>query len=396
MKINSIVNRYMVMEMVPPFLLNLFFFTFIFLLSRILDITNMIVNYKIGLGTILLMLLYSMPYFLVFVVPMSVMMTVLLTFLGMSTDNEILALKSCGVSLYQLIPSVLLFCALGGLLTGIMINFGLPWGRLSLKALTVRVATANLDIGLKERTFNDRFEGVMLYVNRIDPRSRDLIDVFIRDQRDEKVRATILSPRGRLYSSPDRPAFRMRLHDGTINQVDIETRSVNTARFETYDITLDLRRAVASVGRGPKDEKEMYPGELADFLDTYGKKDARYYQALLEFHKKLSIPFACLALGILAVPLGVQSKFSRRSFGLGLGLTFFLLYYLLLSAGLVFGENGSYPPAVGVWVPNIVMGGLGIYLFLRVAADRPVRIIFIPFLIHRAKSLILRRRGAAP
>ena len=114
--------------------------------------------------------------------------------------------------------------------------------------------------------------------------------------------------------------------------------------------------------------------EFRQYLNTAAIKDEQYYTTLIEFHKKFSIPFACIALGILAVPLGVQSESAKRSSGLGLGLVFFLIYYLMLSAGQVFGEAGVYPPAIGMWVPNVVMGGLGLFLVVRTANDRPVKI----------------------
>jgi lipopolysaccharide export system permease protein len=95
----------------------------------------------------------------------------------------------------------------------------------------------------------------------------------------------------------------------------------------------------------------------------------------VEFHKKFSIPFACIALGILAVPLGIQSSSSRKSAGLGIGLIAFLIYYLLLSAGLVFSEAGNLSPVVGMWIPNFIMGGLGIYLLFKSANDKPFVIL---------------------
>ncbi len=382
MKINSIANRYLFVEMLSPFLVNVMFFTLIFLLTEILEITNMIVNYKVGLSSIALLLAYSMPYFLVFVLPMSVMMAILLTFLRMSSDNEIIALKSSGVSVYQLLPPVLVFCLIGTLLTGVMIIYGMPWGRLSMKQLTIEVAKSNIDIGLKERTFNNSFEGVMLYVNRIDMQSKDLIDVFIQDERTPGTVLTVIAPRGRLFSEPDRLVFHLRLYNGTINQVSLDSRMVNAVRFDTYDINLDLQKAAAHLGSGKKDEKEMSIAELHHYLENAPERNSQYYSTLLEFHKKFSIPFACFSLGILAVPLGIQSKSARRSFGLGLGLALFLLYYLMLSAGLVFGEEGLYPPLIGMWVPNIVTGGIGVYLLVRTVKGHPIYIDLFPRLFR--------------
>ena len=373
MKINSIVYKYIFKEMIPPFVINLLFFNFIFLLTKILDITNMIVNYRISLFDVLLLLIYSMPHFLEFVIPMSVMTTVLLTFFRLSSDNEIVALKAGGMSIYELLPPVLLFCLIGCILTGFMTIYGLPWGRLSFKNLTYEVASSNVNIGMKERTFNDNFEGVMLYINKIDLKNKALIDIFIEDQRTKNIISTVVAPRGKMSCEPDKLLFHLQLYNGTINQVDIERRTVHSINFDTYDINLDLKKSVPTK-KGRKDEKEMSLAELSEYLKDSVNKDAKYYASLIEFHRKFSIPFACFALGLLGIPLGIQSKFTKRAFGLGFGLIFFLLYYLMLSAGWVFGEAGVYPPLIGMWMPNIVTGGIGLYLFARTANDRPILI----------------------
>lgn len=371
--------------MIPPFVINLLFFNFIFLLTKILDITNMIVNYRISLFDVMLLLIYSMPHFLEFVIPMSVMTTVLLTFFRLSSDNEIVALKAGGMSIYNLLPPVLLFCLIGCILTGFMTIYGLPWGRLSFEKLTYEVASSNVNIGMKERTFNDNFEGVMLYTNKIDLKNKALIDIFIEDQRTRNVISTIVAPRGEMYSEPDKFLFHLRLYNGTINQVDIESRTVHSINFDTYNINFDLKKSVTAK-KGRKDEKEMSIAELSKYLKDNVNKDAKYHATLIEFHRKFSIPFACFALGLLGVPLGVQSKSAKRAFGLGLGLLFFLLYYLMLSAGWVFGEAGVYPPLIGMWMPNIVIGGIGLYLFVRTANDRPSLISYLPYLFKRIFS----------
>ena len=383
MKINSIVNRYFFTEMIPPFTLNIVFFTFVFLMAKILDITKMIVNYKISISSVFMLLLYSIPHFLEFVIPLSIMMSILLTFLRLSADNEIVALKAGGFSIYRLLPPVMLFCLLGFLLTGFMSIYGVPWGRLSFKDLTLEVVSSNAKIGLKERTFNDSFKDVMLYMNKIDLKSKILINVFIEDKRNKNIVSTVVAPRGNIFNRPDRPSFHLRLYDGSINQVDINNQATHSIKFDTYDINLDLEKTISAAKGRSKDEKEMNLVELRQHIQTFSKKDVRYFTALIEFHKKFSIAFACFALGILAVPLGIQSHSAKRSFGLGLGLFFFLLYYLMLSAGWVFGETGVYPPVIGMWLPNVVMGGLGLFLLDRTAKERPVNIRYLPALIKR-------------
>ena len=384
MKINSIIYRYIFREFLPPFGINLVFLTFIFLMTRILDITNLVVNYRLSLWKIVLLIVYTMPYFLEFVIPMSIMMAVLLTFLRLSGDNEIVALKSGGVSIYRLLPPVFFFCLLGWLLTSFMAIYGLPWGRLSLKELSYNVASANVGIALKERTFNDGFKDIMLYVGRIDMKNNRLINVFIEDQRTENVVSTVVAPSGKLLSDAENYKFHMRLFDGAINQVNLAEKAARTVKFDTYDISLDLKRALVRARGGPKDEEEMSLSELRQAIRQVVKKDAQFYLTLMEFHKKFSIPFSCFVLGLLAVPLGIQSKASTRSYGIGLGLAFFLIYYIMLSAGWVFGEAGIYPPLIGMWVPNIVMGAIGLYILKKTTKERSVRIDLLFIWLQRA------------
>jgi len=372
MKINAIVNKTILFEMIPTFLINLFFFTFIFLMTTILDITNMIINYKIDMTSIALMLIYSMPFFLEFIIPMSIMMAVLLTFLRMSSDNEIVALKASGVSIYRLLPPVLFFCLLGCLLTGFMAIYALPWGRVSFKELAYQIAIKHVNVGVKERVFNDTFEGIMLYVSKIDPKSKELIDVFIEDQRTGNIVSSVVAPTGRLISNPEELVFNLKLNNGSINQVNLEKKSVHTIQFDTYEINLDLKKTETAPRDLRRDEEELSIPELKEIINTSKKKDTRYYMVLIEFHKKFSIPFACFTLGLLALPLGIRSKSARKSFGVGLGLAGFMLYYILLTIGWAFGETDIYPPLVGMWVPNIVIGLIGIYILYKTANDRPL------------------------
>ncbi len=377
MKINTIVNRFILRELIPPFFMNMGFFMFVFLMREILDITNMIVNYRVSLGIFLMLILYSMPYFLVYIIPMSVMMSVLLTFLRMSADNEILALKSGGVSLYNMLFPVAAFAAAGFALTVFMAVYGMPWGKSSYEQLSMEVVQSNFNIGLKERQFIDNFDGVMMYVNEVDVKSRGMKGVFIEDNREGGQASTVVAPEGYLFEGEKPYTFMIRLYGGIVSQGGPGTKSAHATRFDTYDIRLDLKSAASGSGSRHRDKKEMGLGELRAYLEDQDNRGKRYYSMHVEFHRKFSIPFACIALAVLAMPLGVQTVSARKSAGLGIGLVCFLLYYLLLSGGMVLGETGRYHPAPLLWLPNIVLGGLGIYLLVKAANDSPTALFSV-------------------
>ena len=234
MILNTTVNRYIFKELIPPYALNLLFFIFVFLMRQILEITNVIVNYQVGLAAFFFMLVYSMPYFLAYIIPMSVMMGVLLTFLRLSSDNEIVALKASGISLYHLLPPVIFFAVINVLITAFMGVYGVPWGQQSYKQMAMEVVQSNFNVGLKERQFNDSFDGVMFYVNKIDFTDNSLKDVYIEDQRNPGLSTTIVSPRGRIHRYGDDLSVSLRLYDGMINQVNLKNRAVHATRFDSY------------------------------------------------------------------------------------------------------------------------------------------------------------------
>ena len=82
-------------------------------------------------------------------------------------------------------------------------------------------------------------------------------------------------------------------------------------------------------------------------------------------------------MGLLAMPLGLHSRSGQRTFGLIIGLFLILIYYLMVSAGLVFGKTGRVSPAIGMWLPNVVMGIAGIWFVVRSARERSVFIDFV-------------------
>jgi lipopolysaccharide export system permease protein len=388
MKVNSIISRYLFREMIPPFLINLILFTFIFLMAKILNITDMILNYGVSVSSVLLMLICSIPSFLVFVIPMSIMMGVLLAFLRFSNDNEIIALKSAGLSIFRLLSPVFVFCLIGCLVTGFMCIYGSPWGMLSLKALMLETAKSNIDIALKERTFNDSFKDVMLYVEKIDAKDNTLRGVFIEDRQVPETVSSIVAPRGKLSCDPERLTFWLTLFNGIINKVDQKNKTAHSVSFDIYDFKLEVAQILYAKKSGKKHRKEMSLGELRHSLREATEKNAKYYLTLMEYHQKFSIPFACFVFGLVAVPLGIQSKSAKRSFGIVLGLFLFLIYYIFLSAGLVLGEAGMCPPVVCMWGPNLVIGAVGLYLLMLSAKERPLKgISVLPRIFMRQRFI---------
>jgi lipopolysaccharide export system permease protein len=128
---------------------------------------------------------------------------------------------------------------------------------------------------------------------------------------------------------------------------------------------------------GEKRQDEMTVSELNDYIHNNSVPREQRRIAKAELHEKFSIPFACLTLGLLAMPLGLKSAFSKKSSGLGLGLFCFLMYYALMAFGWSFARNRLITPSLAMWLPNIIMGIIGMYFFIRVSKEKPIGFEFI-------------------
>ncbi len=374
MKFNTILNRYIFKELLPPFFISLLFLTFIFLMTRIPNITNMVVNYNTGLFAVLLLILYSLPRFLEFTLPMSVMISVLLTFMRMAGDNEIIAVKGSGINIYRLLPPVVLFCFLGACLTTWVTVWGVPWGKLSFSYTGSKLIASSVNVALKERQFNNVFDDIMIYVTSIDVKTGVLSDIFIEDNRSGEGGNITIASEGMLLSQEGKSIYTLRLHDGLVNQVNLENESVNLVHFNTYDISFDMMDERNAQKKRKKHYDEMALSELITFIKNKKGTPSQLSSARMELHEKFSIPAACIVLGILSFALSLQSVSSRRASGFGMSLFFFLLYYLMLAAGWSAGESGFYTPLVGMWLPNFIIGGAGLYFLVRAAKEDPVAI----------------------
>ena len=375
MKVFKRIHTYLFLELVPPFAISVFFLTSVFLMTRIPKITNMVVNYNTSVIDIVLLISYTLPRFMEFTIPMSAMISVLLTTMRMSGENEITALKGAGMTLYKLLPPILVFSMITLMLTLMVTVYGNPAGKTALRKKTLELARSSIDAALQERQFNCELDRIMIYVAHVDMKNKDLTDVFIEDRRTANMVSISTAPRGRLVSQEIEDVYTIRLYDGMINQVNVQDHSVTNINFKHYDINIDLATMQKTQrGRSDNDLDEMGPGELIRQIRAGFKSREMENEAHLVLHEKFSIPFACLFLSVLAFPLGIQSMSLRKSSGFSMGIGFFLLYYFLLALGWSGGEAGHYPAFIGMWLPNVVMGAAGIFLLVRNANERPVHL----------------------
>ena len=174
---------------------------------------------------------------------MAVLLGTLITFGRLSGDSEIIAFKASGVSLYQLFFPIAIFSISAYLLTALLVSYGLPWGTMGFKATLYKIAQTKADIEIKERVFNDIFDGLVVYVDKVPIQGKRMEGILIYDERDQGNINTIFAKEGFLSSNPTSQEVILRLFDGDIHRFDPKGNVYQKIKFDAYDLKLELAKA---------------------------------------------------------------------------------------------------------------------------------------------------------
>jgi lipopolysaccharide export system permease protein len=98
-------------------------------------------------------------------------------------------------------------------------------------------------------------------------------------------------------------------------------------------------------------------------------KDERLRSYQVEIHKKFSIAIACLIFMVIGAPLGLALRRSGLATIGAVALGIFMFYWITLVQGEKLSERGFFPPWIGMWIANLLMSGVGLWLIVYVVLD---------------------------
>jgi lipopolysaccharide export system permease protein len=378
---NLTINKYIINEIWPTFLATLFVSIFIILTTKMLSITELIVSQGVDPVQVISMVVYLLPDIIAFALPAATLIAVVVAFLRLSADNEVVALQSSGVSLYQMLSPVIALSFFGLLLAFMISVIAVPWGNRSFKNLVFQIAESKADLGIKEHIFCEPFDDVVFYVNSFSGRDRLMKDVFVVDRRDRTVTNTIIAEEGRIILHPQEKIITLRFIRGTVFAVGKNLQSARTIGFKTYDLNIGLKDIMASIASRKKDPKEMSIGELRKKLKDNALEEVKHNEMMIELLERFTLPLAVFFMGIIGAPLGAQMRARGRSEGIGVSLIVFLSFYICLAGMRSLCETGFISPSIGMWIPDLFLLFCCLYLLRLSARQRSLNILNGPFFV---------------
>ncbi len=401
----KILTRYIFKEMLGPTFLGFAFYTSIILMQKLFDMAGLIIRRSLPGAAVAKLLLYALPHIVVLTVPMSLLFGILIAVGRLSSDSEIVAMRALGISTRTIYRPVFFFSAAIFLLNLYLINFVMPRGNQLFVALRAELTTSTAEKAIKPKIFYDQYDDLMIYVNDEDPTTGRWKGVFVADSRSEKKDPVQASEMSEHVTPPDdKEQIGSLSQQGSGQRIIIaesgslsvmkpskeiwmdlfkaETHVWNPHKPDQYDHTRNDRQRIRlpSVGNSfdpsslARSYREMTLRELVDqerSLRRSRTEEDRVSRNLarVEIHKKFAIPFACIAFGVLGLPLGITNRRGGKSSGFSLSIAIILFYYVMINNGEQFAGSGKIPAAVGMWTPNIILLVLGIYLLGRANRD---------------------------
>lgn len=359
----KIIDRYIGRELSISMILGLGIATFVLLTRPMQQLVDLFITKLVPVGIIARLFLFTLPPLFVLTTPIALLLAVTATYSRLAADQELTALKAAGCSLYRLaLPAFGIgLVALG--FSAFNSIYGVPWAGQAFRDLLFDLARTRATIGIQEHVFNTDFHGLILYTNRIDEASGAMQGVFIVDTQDEENPRIIISRHGRIAPDERRNVVLLQLQDGSTHVAPKDKPGgYQMLKFQSVDFALSVSDPTL-LSMTARDPREMTITELRAAIQERAARGEPATDLLVSFHQRLAAPVACIVFVLLGTPLAIRVRRSGKAISLGLTIVLVCIYYLLMIFGQGIGKNGILHPFWASWLPNLVLGSLGLFLF---------------------------------
>ena len=417
----TIIKRYLFLEVFNSFIVAFLFFFFIFVVNVLLLKAEEIFSKNVPFEDVFLIIVYSVPKYMIFTIPFGTLVGSLMAMGRLNADNEILALRASGISIFKIFLPILV---LGGLLSIVSFAFNdyfVPLGNIHFKTLIKKITLSNPGIELEPYSIK-KYENTSIITG--DVRNNKISNIVIIDLDSQNNKRIISAQNAYLETNEQqRGVISLRLENVISHVTDIELRNYNeysTAETMIYNLLLkdinveminpgpaemssmdvlkeienkedalsireaerdrsvkQLEYALAMEVRALREEMREIPyipaSKLNNLKNAYTNiqnernrpiEDNKLQRYKMEFHKKFSMSFSCIVFIIFAFAVGLVSTRGGRFVGFGIGVVMTAVYWVLLFVSFRMGSKLSFSPFLSMWMPNIIVLIIGSIFFV--------------------------------
>ena len=371
-----IIDRYVIREIIPPFLLALLVFTFILIIPFIIDLAEDMIAKGVPAGTILNLAGTLLPQALALTIPMALLIGLLVGLGRLSADREFVVMMACGISPYRLLHPILVFSVICWGLTSWVMLKSMPDSNQRFREISTELAMSRAEGEVRPRVFFEDFPNIVLYVQEVPNNGQGWRNVLAADTSNPSAPVIFLARSGRMIVDRQARTIEMVLEEGTRHSTKLEDPSAyEVLRFERTILSLNPESVFPRTGPA-RGERELRVEELQARAIELQVQGISPHRPIMEIHKKFSVPMACFVFAILGLALGASNRKDGKLAAFVLGIAVIFAYYVIMFTGEALTKGFWIPAWLSMWLPNVVLGAAGVFLLINRArsADQPIRI----------------------
>ncbi|MCD6539564.1 MAG: LptF/LptG family permease [Candidatus Omnitrophica bacterium] len=350
----KLIRQYFLKEFLSNFFLSLLGITLLMILGNLIKLSDMIVRKGVESASAFKLFLCYIPYLLEFSLPLSILLATLLTMGRASAENEIISLKTSGVSLFKILSLFLVLGLITSLLSIILQDRIIPQAHFASRKIVKKIAKDNPLSFIEPGVFIDEFKDFVLFTRDVEENT--LRKVFIYELKEDSPNL-IYAEKGDFVV--EKEILKIKLQDGFIEGPQMQYR----IHFKTHFMHLPIEKKENSVSKKPAD---MTLKELEEEINALRKRDLDPLPLEAEFHKKISISFSSLVFVLLGFGAGGLVKHREKSINFGICFLSALGYYLLSLLGETLVLKKILPVCLGIWLANLILLTIGVALTLKI------------------------------
>ncbi|MBW4056095.1 MAG: LPS export ABC transporter permease LptG [Proteobacteria bacterium] len=311
-------------------------------------------------GDIIQYFIWKLPEMVSRTATFSILMATLLTLGVLSRDSEIIAMRSCGVSLLKIALPMLTLGFVASIVLLINSEFVLPHSYARTELIDrVKIKKKDDNVTFKRNNIWFRSKSMILQARLFDPKTRTLSGVVVWNV-DERMN----------------PVSRINADSAVYREGHWQLKSTALRNFtsvtgyaphlaQTMDVNLNLK--IEDLQVLDKDADNMSIRTLNEYAENLRRGGYQAYRYLTLMHTKIASPFAALIMVLLGIPFALRnSRSGGIAMGIGASIGIGFVYFVVNAVLLSYGRSGVLTPVVAAWGANIIFMLSGIWLSMTV------------------------------
>ncbi|HEX8031817.1 MAG TPA: LptF/LptG family permease [Vicinamibacterales bacterium] len=371
-----IIDRYVIREVIPPFLLALLVFTFILIIPFIIDLAETMIAKGVPALTILRLAMTLVPSSMALTIPMALLIGLLVGLGRLSADREFVVMMACGISPYRLLQPILVFSVVCWGLTSWLMLKAMPDSNQAFREISTEIVMNRAEGEVRPRVFFEDFPNVVLYVREVPTNGQGWLGVMAADTSNPSAPVIFFAKSGRMLVDRQARTIDMVLEEGTRHSTKPgDPTAYQVDKFERTITSLSPESVFPRTGPA-RGERELSIEDLAVRAAEMKAQGMSPHNPIIEIHKKFSVPVACFVFAIIGLALGASNRKDGKLASFVIGIVVIFAYYVIMFTGISLTKGFWIPPWMSMWMPDILLGIAGVVMLLRRArhADQPIRI----------------------